>query len=210
MAKILITGGNGFIGSHVLELFLTNGYDVDCLVRKSSNLDNIKHLKVKFRFSDIREKENLINIFKDYSAVIHIAALVNDWNRYDDFYEINVMGTLNVVNACLENNIKNIILTSSCSVYGEENNKIIKTEKSQLHSHYPYFLDRLFPCKLNYYRDTKRIAREKVIDFAKNNNMDITFIEPVWVFGEREFNTGFFEYLKTASLKIPALRNMST
>ena len=205
MEKVLITGANGFIGSHVAELFVSKGYHVGCLVRKDSNLDNIKDLDINIHYSDIRDEKNVTASLKDYDSVIHVAAMAKDWGKYDDFYEINVEGTLNVLKACKENKINQIILTSSCSVYGEENTNTVKNEKSPLNSHYNYFLDQIFPCRMNYYRDTKRIAKEKAIIFAKENNLNVSFIEPVWVFGEREFNTGFYEYIKTAKEKIPFL-----
>lgn len=203
MEKIIITGANGFIGSHVTELFCKSGYKIGCFVRENSNLQYIKNLKLKMHYGDIRDELKLTNAFKGYHGVIHIAGLAKDWGNYKDFYEINVTGTLNVLKASIKNNIKNIILTSSCSVYGEENNKNIKDEDSPLDSHYKYFLDKIFPSKMNYYRDTKKIAKEKAVQFAAYNNMNITFIEPVWVFGEREFNTGFYEYIKTAKTKLP-------
>lgn len=205
MEQILITGVNGFIGSHVAELFCSKGFNIGGLVRKSSNLNNINHLDLKIHYCDIREESKLAKILKGYDCVIHIAALANDWGKYKDFYDINVNGTLNILKACVANNINFVILTNSCSIYGEKDSKIIKDEKAPLNSHYPYFLDKIFPCKMNYYRDTKRIAKEKALKFAKENNLNITFIEPVWVFGEREFNTGFYEYLKTATKKIPFL-----
>ena len=205
MKKIIITGANGFIGSHVTDIFCKNRYKVGCYVRKNSNLQRIKHLDIKMHYGDIREELKLSEAFQGYDGVIHIAALVSDWGEYKDFYEINVNGTMNVLGTCKKNNIRNIILTGSCSVYGEENNENIKNENSPLNSHYKYFLDNLFPSKMNYYRDTKRIAKEKAIKYAKDNNLNVTFIEPVWVFGEGEFNTGFYEYLKTAKTKLSFL-----
>ena len=203
--QIIITGANGFIGSHVTELFCKERYKVGCFVREKSNLRYIKHLKINIHYGDIRDKSKVLKTFQGYDGVIHVAALAKDWGNYKDFYEINVDGTMNVLEACNKYEIKNIILTSSCSVYGEENNKNIKNEFSPLKSHYKYFLDKLFPSKMNYYRDTKRLAREKAIQYAQNNNLNVTFIEPVWVFGEREFNTGFYEYLKTVKTKLPFL-----
>jgi len=205
MSNVLITGAGGFIGSHVAEAFCAEGVTVGCLVRKGSNLTNIKGLPVQLEYGDIMDQESLFKAFKGYDYVIHIAALARDWGSYETFYQTNVEGTLNVLKASVENGIGNVIITSSISVYGEENCRRIKSEDSPHRSHYQYFLDKLFPCKMNYYRDTKALAKEKAIEFAQVSGLNLTILEPVWVYGEREFTTGFFDYLKTAKSGMPFL-----
>lgn len=205
MSNILITGAAGFIGSHVAEAFCAEGISVGCLVRKDSNLKNIEGLPVKLVYGDIVDQESLVKLFRGYDFVIHIAALAKDWGAYEAFYQVNGEGTLNVLRACVKNGIKDVIITSSCSVYGEENSWQVKNEDSPHRSHYKYFLDRVFPCKMNYYRDTKALAKEKAIEFAVGAGMNLTILEPVWVYGEREFNTGFFDYLQTAKSGMPFL-----
>ncbi len=203
MYKVLITGATGFIGSHVVRLFCEKGVKVNCLVRKTSDLSNIKDLQVKLIYGDITDLQGLIQSFKGFDSVIHIAAYVHDWGNYDVFYKTNVIGTLNVLQSSYENNINNIIITGSISVYGEEDSKVVKNENSPYNSHYPYFGDKIFPSKFNFYRDTKAIAQKEAIKFATEHNLNMTIIEPVWVYGEREFNTGFFEYIKTIKTGIP-------
>lgn len=205
MGNVLITGATGFIGSHVAEAFCAQGVSVGCLVRKESDLENIKELPVKLAYGDIVDQESLTKAFQGYDSVIHIAAWARDWGSYETFYQVNVEGTLNVLRACLENGIRKVIITSSCSVYGEENCRQIKREDFPLKSHYHYFLDKIFPCKMNYYRDTKALAKEKAIEFAQEWELDLTILEPVWVYGEREFHTGFFDFLKTAKSGMPFL-----
>ncbi len=195
--KILITGGNGFIGSHIVDAFLVKNFDVTCLVRESSNLDNLQNLNINIKYGDISKKESIKDAFTDVNFVIHNASYVKDWGDWETFYNINVKGTINVLELCLENGIDNVIMTGSISSYGEEHCLKIKDENSPFNSHYNYFLDRIFPCKMNYYRDTKRIATQKAMKFAKDNNINLTILEPVWVYGEREFSSGFFEYLKS-------------
>jgi nucleoside-diphosphate-sugar epimerase len=129
--------------------------------------------------------------------------MASDWGRYKDFYDVNVTGTLNVLNACVRNGIGRVIFTSSCSVYGEEDCPAVKDEDSPLRSHYDYFMDKVFPCAMNYYRDTKRIAKEKAVEFARENGLRLTVIEPVWVYGEREFHSVFYGYMKAARDGIP-------
>jgi nucleoside-diphosphate-sugar epimerase len=201
--RVLITGATGFIGSHIIRRFCAEGIDTVCLVRKTSNLSNIAGLPVETRYGDIEDLKSLVSAFRERDFVIHTAAFVSDWGDYDKFYEINVKGTLNVLRSCCKNRIKNVIITGSISSYGEEDSKRVKDENSPCFSHYHYFLDRIFPCKLNYYRDTKAIATRDAVEYAAAAELNLTVIEPVWVYGERELGTGFFEYLKTAGSKVP-------
>ena len=200
---VMITGATGFIGSHIAREFCENQLRVGCLIRNDSNLSNLEGLSVEFKTGDIRNIEELTRAFSSYKWVIHNAAKVADWGEYEEFYQTNVVGTVNVLTACVRAGIKNILITGSNSVYGEENCSIVKNEQSPYNSHYPYFGDSLFPCKLNYYRDTKALAKKEALAFATRHDLNLTIIEPVWVYGERELNTGFYEYLKTAKKGIP-------
>lgn len=203
--KVMITGATGFIGSHVTRVFCENQVKVGCLIRKDSGITNIEGLPVEFTIGDIRNSRGLAQSFKGFDWVVHNAAKVADWGDYAEFYETNVKGTLNVLEACVKAGVKNIIMTGSNSVYGEEHSTDIKDENSPYNSHYPYLGDTLFPCRLNFYRDTKALAKKEAHDFAAAHDLNLTIIEPVWVYGERELNGGFYEYLKTAKSGIPFL-----
>ncbi|EHQ89274.1 NAD-dependent epimerase/dehydratase family protein [Desulfosporosinus youngiae] len=202
-SSVMITGATGFIGSHIAGEFCKQQITVGCLIREGSSLANLEGLPIELRIGDLRNTEELTKAFSGYDWVIHNAAKVADWGDYEDFYQTNVVGTVNVLTACVQAGIKNILITGSNSVYGEENCLEVKNEDSPYNSHYRYFGDGLFPCKLNYYRDTKAIAKKKALAFAAVHNLNLTILEPVWVYGERELNTGFYEYLKTAKAGIP-------
>ncbi|MBN2280799.1 MAG: NAD-dependent epimerase/dehydratase family protein [Candidatus Marinimicrobia bacterium] len=199
MSRILMTGGNGFIGSHIVELFLKEGHEVVCLVRQSGNLENLKGMKVRLVYGDIAHKETLSSSFKGIDFVIHNASHVRDWGKWSLFFDANVKGTLNVLEQCVENRIDHIIMTGTISSYGEEHSNTIKNETFPYNSHYKYFMDRIFPCKMNYYRDSKRMATRLASEFAETNGLNLTILEPVWVFGEREFSSGFYEYLQSVA-----------
>jgi nucleoside-diphosphate-sugar epimerase len=195
--KVLITGATGFIGSSVADIFCENGLNVGCLVRKDSNLRNLVGLPVEFIYGELTHKETLSAALDGFDRVVHIAAFTNNWGDYNKFWEINVKGTLNLLGACLEKGINDIVITSSTSVYGEEDSETVKNEQSPLNSHYHYFADKVFPAKVNFYRDTKAIAKQKAIEFAEKHGLNLTFIEPVWVYGERG-GVPFYMYLQAA------------
>lgn len=205
MSNVMITGAGGFIGSHITSFFCNKNIQVGCLIRKNTSRKNLDGLSIEIKNGDIRNISDLEKAFDGYNCVIHNAAKAADWGSYDEFYQTNVIGTLNVLQACVNTGIKQILMTGSNSVYGEEHSLIVKDENSPYGSHYKYFADSVFPCKLNYYRDTKALAKKEAVKFAEKHGLQLTILEPVWVYGEREFNTGFYEYLKTASTGIPFL-----
>ncbi len=195
--KVLLTGGTGLAGSHIAELLKKENIPFSALVRPGSDISFLSSLEIPLIQADITDKEQLLKITDDFDALIHTAAKCSDWGSYDSFYLTNVTGTLNILEFAHKKGIKNVIITGSISSYGEENYKGKKDENSPFNSHYPYFLDKVFPCKMNYYRDTKALCEKEAIQFAKENKMEITIIEPVWIFGEREFHSGFYEYLQS-------------
>lgn len=193
--KVFITGATGFIGSSVAEAFCQAGLQVGCLVRQDSNLRNLNGLPVELKYGDLTRRETLAAALAGFDSVVHVAAFANNWGDYSKFMESNVGGTLNLLGACLEKGIKDIIITSSTSVYGEEDSQTVKDEQSPSNSHYPYFADRFFPARINFYRDTKALEKQKAIEFAESYGLNLTVIEPVWVYGERG-GVPFYMYLQ--------------
>jgi len=196
MDRILLTGATGFIGSHILEALTGAGLQVRVLVRPQSDLAHLAPLKPEVRYGDILDRSSLCEAAHGCTEVIHAAALARDWGRRAEFYETNVIGTLNVLEACRLQEVPHIVVTGSISSYGEEDSQETKDETSPFRSHYPYFLDRIFPSGFNWYRDSKAMATEQALAFARQHKLNVTVLEPCWVFGEREFGTGFYAYVK--------------
>ena len=192
---ILITGVTGFIGSHTAEHFIESGYQVGGLIREGSNTANIAHLDIRREYGSVEDYPRLCSIVRRYDAVVHIAACATDWAPWERFRATNIEGTLNVLKAAHGAGHTHVLITGSISTYGEENYAGEKDESYTGTSHYPYFMDRIFPCKMNYYRDSKAEGKRRAIQFAQSHNLNLTVIEPTWVYGEREFSSGFYEYL---------------
>lgn len=202
-ANILVTGASGLVGGHIAHYFSRHENNVHCLVRKGSNIDFIRDLPVKIIYGDITDLAGLTTLFKGMDQIIHTAAKVADWGEYADFYRTNVTGTLNVMEAAFRNNIRDVISTGSVSSYGEENSSVRKDESFGFRCHYPYAFDRILPSGMNHYRDTKAESTRQSMAFATAHGMNLTVLEPVWIYGENEFSSGFHEYMKIAASGFP-------
>jgi len=194
--KILLTGATGFIGSHVLEALAAAGLPVRVLARPQADLSHVKTLGVEIVQGDIRDLTGLCRAVRGCTQVIHVAGLARDWGKRADFFDTNVTGTMNVLQACRQERAAHVMITGSISSYGEEDSTSAKDESCPFRSHYPYLLDGLFPSPFNWYRDSKALATQYALAFAREHHLNLTILEPAWVFGEREFGTGFYAYVK--------------
>ena len=144
ITNILITGGAGYIGSHIAELLVKNKsnkvFILDNLVTGHKKLIN---KKAKFIKADIKDKKKLSKIIKEYKidAIIHLAAYLNvseaEKNK-KKYYTNNVIGTKNLIEACNKTNVKNIIFSSSCSVYGNIIGSVSENKKPNPQGYYAY------------------------------------------------------------------------
>lgn len=148
MAKIFVTGGAGYIGSHTVLRLIESGYDVtvfDNLEYGSEKaLDRIRKITGKdlvFIKGDIRSSEELGAALKeDFDAIIHFAAYKNvsdSMKRPDAYYENNVVGSLNILKIMKEKGIHKIVFSSSCSVHGQPKSLPVK-ETDELAPLSPY------------------------------------------------------------------------
>ena len=168
--KVLITGGLGYIGSHTAVSLIENGYEVviiDSLVNsKLEVLDRINQITgvlPVFAHLDLCEYAKLIQFFdsekgKNISAVIHFAAFKNvgeSTAKPLKYYQNNLLALINLLIAMENNNLGNLVFSSSCSVYGEPTEVPVK-ETSQLQP------------AVSPYGNTKRISEEIIADTVKN------------------------------------------
>ena len=145
--KVLVTGGAGFIGSHIVEKFSKNGHSVIVIDNLSSgSLENIKGLEnVKFYEIDIRDKR-LIDIFlaEKPDLVYNEAAQISVTESIKDPYNdtsINLVGLVNVLDCCVKTNVKKFITASSAGVYGIPKNSIsYETDELQALSFYGFII----------------------------------------------------------------------
>lgn len=125
--KVLITGADGFIGSHLTEMLVSYGYEVKALAQYNSFnnwgwLENISCKEdIEIVSGDIRDPFFCKSITKDVDAIFHLAALIAIPYSYEapsSYVDTNIQGTLNICQAALENSVQKIIHTSTSEVYG--------------------------------------------------------------------------------------------
>lgn len=124
--KVLVTGADGFIGSHLTELLLAEGYDVRALsVYNSFNywgwLEGISHPRLEVVSGDVRDAAFCRHIARDCDVIFHLAALIAIPYSYvapESYIDTNVKGTLNICQAAMDCGVKRLIVTSTSEVYG--------------------------------------------------------------------------------------------
>ena len=186
MTKIIVTGGCGFIGSHLVEELLKNKKNkvivLDNLISgRKLNLD-IKNKNLKFFKCDISKfNKKFNNHFRNVDKVFHLAALadiVPSINNPEIYFSTNVKGTLNVLNACKNNFVKKIVYAASASCYGVPD-KYPTNEKSAISLMYPYAL-------------TKKLGEDLVLHWSKVYKLNITSLRLFNVFGPRSRTSGAY------------------
>ncbi len=145
--NVLVTGGAGFIGRHVVEKLLNDGQDVyvidDCSNGRASNLEQLKH-KIHFKQflkGDIKDITTLHQLFEvKFDICYHLAASINVQDSIDQprvTFENDVVGTFNILEKCRENNTK-IVFMSTCMVYDRANDETGITEQHNTKPASPY------------------------------------------------------------------------
>ena len=125
MNNILITGGAGYIGSHIVESLLKMRKKVFVVDDLSTGYRKLINKKSKFFLCDIKNFKKLNKLFKKnkISSVIHLAAKLSvgeSQKKPKKYYLNNVLGTKNIIKCCKQNNVKNLIFSSTCAVYKDK------------------------------------------------------------------------------------------
>ena len=185
--KILITGGAGFIGSNLVDKLVRRGHKVSVIYNLSTgqfkNLRNIIK-KIKFFNIDISQEKNkkkMNKIFKKIDWVFHLAGLadiVPSIENPDKYFQVNVNGTLNVLEASKKNNIKKFIYAASASCYGAFPT-FPTNEKNKIVTEYPYAL-------------TKNIGENLVLHWNKTYNLKSLSLRFFNAYGPRSRTSGAY------------------
>jgi len=181
MSKVLVTGADGFIGSHLVETLVAEGYEVRALCQYNSNsswgwLDESScRGDIEVVLGDIRDANQMRSVCKDIGTVFHLAALIAipySYHAPSSYVETNVHGTLNVLQGALDCGVDRFIHTSTSEVYGTARFAPIN-EDHPLQAQSPYSATKIGADTLAY-------------SFFSSFNLPVVIARPFNTFGPRQ------------------------
>lgn len=181
--RVLVTGADGFIGSHLTERLIREGCRVRAFVYYNAfnswgwldSLDKKTIKKIDAFSGDVRDHNSVRKAMKDMDVVFHLAALIGipfSYHAPDSYIDTNVKGTLNIIQAGMESGSKRILVTSTSEVYGTARTVPIM-EGHPLQGQSPY--------------SASKIGADKIAEsFFKSFNAPITIVRPFNTYGPRQ------------------------
>lgn len=171
--EILVTGGTGFVGSHLTRALLAQGHTVHLMGRDFSGVQDLLQAGAKAVSVDLRSKAEVIQVCQGKEVVCHVGALSAPWGRRKDFFGINVEGTNHVIEGCLTQGVRRLVHVSSPAVVFGGNDQILVPD------------DVPYPAQAtSLYALTKRIAEEAVL--AQREKLETIILRPKAIYGPRD------------------------
>lgn len=183
MAKAFVTGGAGFVGSHLVDLLLDRGYGVTCLVRKADDLRWLENTRARIVYGDCTDRASLERALDpDTAYIFHLAAVLHA-DRTEVYHAVNVEGTRNIVEACRRRapGLRRLVYTSSAVAAGPSGKHAARREE-----------DHCSP--VNHYGRSKLQAEEVL---REAGDIPSTILRPALVYGPRNYH-GVYSYFHVA------------
>ena len=156
MKNVLVTGATGFLGKYLVSELLDEGCHVIAVGRNETAGADLEEKGASFVKADFTDKAALSESFRNIDCVIHAGALSTVWGKWEDFYNINVLGTRNICELCIENGVSRIVYISSPSIYSAKKDRFDIKEDDFDKSN-----------ELNYYIKSKILAEEVIKEFRE-------------------------------------------
>jgi UDP-glucose 4-epimerase len=180
MKRVLVTGGAGFIGSHLIDRLVDEGYDVRVIDNLySGKLENIeRHIKrgkVDFVKGDIRDASLVKKSLVGVDAVFHLAAIISvpfSVSNPELTLDVNLAGTTTLLNACSEKNVDKFIFVSSCAVFGDT--KILPVNENETTN------------PISPYAESKLLAERDCLSFQQRGLLQSVVLRFFNVYGPRQ------------------------
>jgi dihydroflavonol-4-reductase len=170
--KILVTGGTGFIGTHLVRRLSETDHQVTCLVRKNSNTATVERLKVARVDGDVTDSASLRAAIKGNDCVINLANIYSFWEPDSSVYHsVNVDGNRNVMESALEAGVSKVVHISTGGIYGKPKD-VPFTEESEVG-----------PVRFSQYFQTKYEGDQIAWELHKNKRLPLVMVYPMAVLG---------------------------
>ena len=168
----LLTGATGFIGSHLAQRLVADGYQVRCLVRAGSDTSLLDRLGVELAVGDLTSTGSLTRAVEGCHYVLHCGALVSDWATTQEISAINTGGTRDLVGAAAAASVRRFVHFSTTDVYGHPGHAAVEES----------FSAKRFR---NWYAETKLAAEREVIRGSEEHGLQSVILRPATVYGPR-------------------------
>jgi dihydroflavonol-4-reductase len=166
--KTLVTGGTGFLGSHLVRVLLERGEEVRCLVRSTSRRDNLQNLSVELATGDLADLDSIRQATKGCSTVYHCAADYRLWCKDPaEMYQSNLEGSNNIMQAAFDEGVQRVVYTSTVGCLGLRENGKPADEDTPVH----------ISDMIGHYKRSKFLAEEKVRDWA-SRGLPVVIVNP--------------------------------
>ncbi len=187
--KVLVTGGGGFLGSAIVRNLIARGDTVRSLTR--NRYPELDALGVEQICASLSEADAVLEAVDDCDLVYHVAAKAGVWGHYQDYYQANVVGSQNVVNACLLAGVRKLVYTSSPSVVFDGSDMQGGDETLPYPAHYHSF-----------YPQTKAEAERYVLE-ANSAELATVALRPhlIWGPGDNHLVPRILERGRTGALR---------
>ena len=172
MSTALVTGSNGFIGSHLVELLQERGDTAYAMVRKTSNLDNFGGRTVDFRYAGLTDESSLVDAMQGVDVVYHLAGMTAG-NAPQDYDRVNGGGTANVLAAAKKAGVGKVVYVSSLAAAGPSNHEVPRAEHHT-------------PEPMSVYGRSKYLGEKEALAAAQDGDLHITIVRPPFVYGPRD------------------------
>lgn len=177
--KVLVTGANGMLATHTIRYLSGEGYKVKALLRDKRKYQLEPHPAVELFQGDIRNKDNVLEAVKGCDFLVHTAAVTApEYVTYSPYYDVNVTGTRNLLEAAVKNHLRKVIYVSSANTVGHGSKRDPGTESDKPR---PPFTGSL-------YARSKLQAQELVESFS--NEIEVAVVNPSFMIGSHDAKLG--------------------
>ncbi len=203
MARALVTGATGFIGSHVAERLVRDGWHVRTLVRPSSQTEFVDSLGVEKVVGDLTDARSIQEAVQGCDVVVHCAAMVGDWGPVEQYRKVNVEGMRHLLDAAAEQGVRRFVHVSSLGVYEARDH---------------YGTDESVPPPRQHidgYTQTKVESEELALQYHRERGLPVVVLRPGFVYGPRDrtvlprlleaIRTGRFRYFGSGNQALNAI-----